>query len=151
MKALFRKPGKVDNKAKRFAMGAASAAFKDQNLSIEMKTSIRLAYYLFGKLDRQIIAAMEINLNLNADHRRNIQRFIGEISNHSPNLQEITKPHIGSHHHRRYKIFGDLCKIASSHQRYEMAFIRRVISIGQALDISEDEIFRMIKQVGLAE
>lgn len=151
MKAFFRKPNNPDHEVKRFALGTSSAAVLSENLGQEIKTSIQLAFYLFGKLDRKIIAAMEISFNLNASHRRNIRRYIGEISNRPVNLKEIVKPHIGAPHHLRYRIFGDLCKIASGHQCYEMAYIRKIILIGQSLTLTEDEIFRLIKQSGLAE
>ena len=151
MKALFRKPNGPDHEVKRFAMGTSSAAFSNERLGQEMKTSIRLAFYLFGKLDRKIIAAMEVSLNLNAAHRKNVRRFIGEISNHPMSLEAIVKPYMNSPHNKRYRIFGNFCKIASRHQCYEMAFIRRIIAIGQALKLTQDEIYRLIKQFDLAE
>jgi len=132
-------------------MGAASAAFAQNEIDPELKTSIHLAYFLFGKLDRKVISAMEVSLNLRAAHRENIRRFIGQISNTNDGLQSIVKPHRNASHNTRYRIFGDVCKIAAGNPRFDKGFILRLVEIGQALGISEDEVFRAIKQSGLAE
>ena len=151
MKFSFKKSSYEDHGTARQPMGAAGGAFSKARLSEELKTSIRLAFHLFGTLDRQIISAMEVSLNLNASHREGVRRIVGEISNRKESLPEIIKPYRNATHHMRYRIFGDFCKIAAGHQRYDMGFIQKIISIGKAMDLSEDELYRWIKQAKLAE
>lgn len=151
MKAFFKKSGTTDHGAKRHVMGAASGAFADNKINAELKTSVHLAFFLFGKLDRKVISAMEVSLNLRSAHRENIRRFIGQISNQTASLPEIVKPHRNASHNTRYKIFGDVCKIAAGNPRFDMGFIKRLITIGKALGLSEDEVYRWIKQTRLAE
>ncbi len=150
MKVFFKRSGPADHGMKKNVMGTASAAFADADLKEELKTSIHLAYFLFGRLDRKVISAMEITFNMNAAHRQNVRRFIGQVDNLKSPLKDIVRPFRNASHNTRYRIFGDFCEIISSNPDSDAAFIRRIASIGRALNLSEDEIFRCIKQTRIA-
>lgn len=151
MKVIFSKKNFKDERGKAHAMGTSSAAFETAELSHSDETIIKLTYYLFHNLDRQMITALEKSLSQNRIHRKNIRSLIGQVAEQRMVLSDILKPVMRRSHRDRYAVFERLCDIASRCQKYEMGFLRRLLSIGKKLELADDEIYRCVETKGLAE
>lgn len=150
MKAIFAKINFKDESGKKNVMGTSSAGFQDNQLDVLAKTVVKLTYYLFNNLDRQMIAALEKSMNMSGPHKRNIRRLIAELADQHIVLVDILKPTRRMSHNDRYMIFGKLCDIAERSERYDVGLLRRLISIGKKMDISDEEIERWVEKKGLA-
>ncbi len=150
MKMVFRKINREDAGAKRFVMGAATAAFDDNKLDLHTQTTIKLIYFIFHTLDRNMITALEKTLGVSAPHRRNVRRLVAKVSEQRSVLGDILKPVVRKSHSERYRIFQSVCKTVSVSQKYDMDFIRRIVRVGKELGLSEDEIYRTVENHKLA-
>ena len=151
MRALFKNSVEADETAKSMSMGTASAAFKNSDIDDETVTIVKLIHYLFYNLDRQMIATLERGLGVGEPQKRSIRRLIGRIAEHKPSLSDCLKDIDPKSHHNRYRIFSRVCEISAKCERFEASFIRRLVSLGKTMDVSEDEVLRCIQRVGLAE
>lgn len=150
MKAKFKSNRATDDCAKKFAMGAASSAFENSNLDLERASSVKLVHYLFHRLDGRLIVALEKNLGMSAPEKRNIRRLVGKVAEHNPTLEEILKPIRRTNHNTRYRIFGHICQISAGYQPQDAGFLRRLKTIGISLNVSEEEMTRLIDKTGLS-
>ncbi len=151
MKMIFRKINREDEGAKRFALGAATAVLEDSDLDLHTQTTVKLIYFIFHTLDRNMITALEKSLGVSAPHRRNVRRMIAKVSEQRAVLGEIIKPLMRKPHSERYRVFQSVCKTVAISQKFDMDFIRRIVRVGKELGLSEDEIYRTIKSYKLAE
>ncbi len=151
MKLNFRRLVPKDESKKNFVMGAASSGFKNAKLDQISILTVKLTFYLFEKLDRQMIAALEKFLDVRSEQRRNVTRLIGELSGKRSNLSEIIKPLMKSPHNDQYLVFRKVCEVASKCQRYDVGTMHRLIAIGKAMKLSENEIYQSIEKTGLAD
>lgn len=150
MKAIFAKINFKDESGKKQVLGTSSAGFQDCQLDVPTKTVVKLTYYLFNNLDRQLITALEKSINVSGPHRRNIRRLIAELADQHVVLVDILKPARRMSHNDRYMIFGKLCDIAGRSDKYDVGFLRRLTAIGEKMDISTEEIDRWVEKKGLA-
>jgi len=132
-------------------MGAASAAFDQNELDLERSASIKLVHYLFHKLDGKLVLALEKNLGMSAPEKRNIRRLVGRVAEHNPSLEEILQPIRRANHNTKYRIFRNVCQISAGCDTEDMGFMRRLTAIGRTLDVSEDEMNRWIDKTGLQD
>lgn len=151
MRAIFKNAGKTDESAKSMSMGAASIAFKNSELGDETITVVMLVHYLFYNLDRKMIAALERGLGSGEPQKRSIRRLIGRIAEQRPSLSECLRGIDPKPHHIKYRVFSRVCEVSAKCDRYEESFIRRLVSLGKTMDVSEDEVLRCIERVGLAD
>jgi len=135
MKLNFRRLVPKDESKKNFVMGAASSGFKNAKLDQISILTVKLTLYLFEKLDRQMIAALEKFLDVRSEQRRNVTRLIGELSGKRSNLS----------------VFRKVCEVASKCQRYDVGTMHRLIAIGKAMKLSQNEIYQSIEKTGLAD
>jgi len=148
---VFKKISRPDEGAKRHVMGAASMAFEDNELDFCTDATIKLVYYIFHTLDRNMIAALEKTLGISAPHRRNVRRMIAKVSEQKTVLSEILKPVTRRSHSDRYQIFHMVCRTVAVSQKYDVDFIRRIVRVGKAMELSEGEVLRCIENNKLAE
>lgn len=151
MKAIFKRSAKIDESAKCLSMGTASAAFQNRDLDEETVTIVKLVHYLFFNLDRQMIAVLERRLGSGEPQKRSIRRLIGRIAERVPSLSECLRSIDPKPHHTKYRIFSRVCEISAECDRYEEGFIRRLVSLGKTMGVSENEILGCIERAGLAE
>lgn len=151
MKASFSRPGKFFDSKRNHSMGAASSTFKDTELDFNVTIAIKLSCYIFGRLDRQAIAGLERSQNISAPHRQCVRRLVAQTSEQNPSLKDILKPLlVQKNHNLAYSVFNNVCVMTANSQRYDMSFLKKVIFVGKAMGLSEDEILRQIEKTGLA-
>ncbi len=151
MKAIFSNPGKLLDRKRHYVMGTASSAFQNDTLGFNTSMAIKLSCYIFGNLDRQAIAGMERSLNISAPYRRNVRRLVAQMSENSLSLNEILKPLKNrKDHHVAYLIFDSICAMTANSQRFDMSFMKKVISVGKAMGLAKNEIYRLVEKNGLA-
>lgn len=151
MRAVFKNSGHKDESAKCMSMGTASIAFKNSELDEDIVLIVHLIHYLFFNLDRKVIACLERGLGTGEPQKRSLRRLIGRISEYNPKLSETLKAIDPKPHHIKYRIFSRVCELSSKCDRFEESFIRRLISLGRAMDVSQEEVLRCFEKAGLAE
>ncbi len=132
-------------------MGTSSGAFNDKTLDQKSLIIIKLANHAFGSLDRVLITAIERDLQLRPEQRRNIHGEIAKLAGTSENIKTIVRPIVHKRdHNSAHALFCKLCEIASHSQRYDMSVLKKLVAIGKALRLSRDEIYRLIAKHQLA-
>jgi len=151
MKAIFGKNSGADTGRKKNVMGAASSTFYGNDLHKDTELTVKLTCYLYANSGGQLFAAIERALNLTAQHRKNVRSLVGKCLEHLETLPQILRPIRNSAHCRRYEIFSRVCEISTRYKKSDISFIRRLMDIGQAMELSESEIIRFVERNGLAE
>lgn len=147
---VFKKVNWKDDDRKRHALGAASSGFEAEGLDIHIQTTIKLIYYVFHTLDRNMIIALEKSLRLSAPHRRNVRKLIAKISEQPAVLSDYVKPFVRKSHCDRYSVFQSVCEIMAFSELQDEDYVRRIERIGRALGLEADEINRSIQSYDLA-
>ena len=125
-------------------MGTSTAMFSVPGLDVKTIALIRLSLFALKKINSRTVIGIESHLRLGDGRRyRAFQNIVVEMQSGRTGLVDIVHPYwraINGNHSAARRMFTELCQVIHNAGQTDKATINRLVKIGQALDLSPQDM-----------
>jgi len=139
-------------------LGARSARGQNEAVNVPSQVLVGLSAFAFGELNGRILIGLERHFKIEPTAKPALRKFISDSFARPPSLAASKRqlqrflnasPNM-SRHHQAHVMMNGLCSVARGSGLTGRETIAKLIEIGKALELTQDEMLEIFRKTGLA-